>query len=711
MNRWNSKKRVFFCSSLIILLMFMISFFLVLNYFIYDQKKKYKIAIIYNDLRIKKGDEETFEFPIKVKIRKLIEDKVKKVNQKGGINGTDIEVSILCDKTDPQELKRLINETISDNNLIAYLGCWSSTQGNYIVEQIGQSKIPFVSFFSVKELFFKHDNIYTMEPDFSNELLVFEQLLRSSQRKIAFIYIDNDLYSEKYLEKIKEVQKKDGNCTLVFEKCYDRDCIMHQDDFLQIYNALQNNGANFLILSLGYPNTPKLISTLRAKGFKCPVFTAIGNMNTVLSMFLKNSSVDPGELYDIGYSIPDIHNITFHEKIKEKKQDYHMESIVGYKYPDAIGLIVEAAKKGLPLTSGNIRKAVNVGLKMYINSKNLYRGVYSDLHFTKERVNANNALIVWRAPSTSCEETNINKYPILAPEQFIFTKNSKLRKIPVVYLQIQMVRLDKINSGEKTFHAEFNLYFEVKSAEHDLTLSFRDILFTNAVSESELKVTEYSASPGSYKVSGKFNYSQSSLRSSFLSLQKLYISVRPRKLLSFIIQPTLVSRPIEIGIENDWKFCHQYVGTKKEITKRKDVESGELLTTAIDNIDYVYAVKMSHNALIRILAPILLILIVTYFSVFIPAKDIASILAIQVTVLLATIAIYFTVYNSWKWQKSLLDDIFAYTYSMLIILLVSSVIIHLIPKNKLKLRKKVQKFQRYIYPFACIILGIYFLFC
>jgi len=120
--------------------------------------------------------------------------------------------------------------------------------------------------------------------------------------------------------------------------------------------------------------------------------------------------------------------------------------------------------------------------------------------------------------------------------------------------------------------------------------------------------------------------------------------------------------------------------------------------------------RIATDYYLRVLVPLIVILITTYLSVFIPAKRLESVVAIQVTALLSSIALYITIEKLNFEHATISDQIFVITYLAITLMLAASVLRdQLVTKEYWRSNAVVKYFQVMLIPvFISGMVGIVF---
>ena len=662
-------------------------------------KKHYTIGVILNNLELSKDD-------LKI-IQVVIAKKVEQINQQGGIHGRELRVTYLDDKGDTAVAKRIVQKTIKDKNLIGYVGCWSSTRSKAISEVVGPARVPFIGGYALTPLFDKFPTMYTSELSIKDVEERFDLLIKSRFKRPAFIGKTGDLYSISLSSRLHKLKREIPGYSVVLEQWHDPDQLVSAT-LDSIALQLQKQNPDLIVLSFENEITSKVLTRIRRAGIDKPVFTALGDLGFVISHTDHKSA---GELYDLNVvGIPGTFNLRLQEQIPtyldhiRPTAGLELQLNFGARLADSIGLIAEAAKSGKD-DSENIREKINAGLKKYMSGATIYRGWTNDWYFTENKAQAGDVLLAWKPANL--------KNPILAPEQYV-RSNDTLRTVPVLYTNIDMDEINRVNDVEGSFYATF--YLEITSAN---PVSIQQIDFTNAARsetnhehllntkliktqylEGEPKLYDYM-----YKVSGKFLF-EPDLKKYPFDKQKFAIHFQPASATNpFLIQPSLTALSDSSFDVKGWKYDKQYVGYDHDIIMTIKTFTEQQQNIPFYKFSYTYVLSRTKaDFFLKVFTPLLVILIVTYFSVFIPLRRFETLEAIQVTSLLASIALYFSAYKPEMEYATISDRLFIFTYIMITSLIGTSILRFIEQKDKSIKNKLAKLYQFYIYPAIVLII-------
>ncbi|MEJ8802645.1 ABC transporter substrate-binding protein [Pontibacter sp. H249] len=676
---------------------------LIVVYILYNQfthsslRGHYTIGVILNNIELTPADMEVVRYVIKMK--------VDLINRQGGINGRELRVKYLDDEGSTEVAKEVVQNTISDKNLIGYVGCWSSTRSKAISEIVGPAKVPFIGGYTLTTLFDNYPSMFSAEQGIKDVAARFDLLLKSNFKRPAFIGKANDLYSIALLDRMMALEKSDSKAKVVLEKWYPANYSFTAADY-DTLSLLLAKEADFLLLSFESGISSSIVRELRKRNIQIPIFTALGDMGFVVS---QADGKEAGELYDLNVvGIPGTFNLRLQEQIPtlmtEIEAGETMELQLGFsaRLADSIGILAQAAKTG-DADIKDIRERINNGLHKYIRGGNIYRGWFDDWYFTPDKAIAGDVLLAWKPSQLD--------RPILAPDQYMLV-NDTTKKVPVFYMHMDMVQINRISDIEGSFYATF--YLELNSTN---PVSVQQIDFTNAArSETnheyllDIKTISRKTLAGQptlynymYKVSGKFLF-EPDLKKYPFDKQKFSIHFQPASAVQpFLIQPSNTALNDSIFEVKGWHYRNQYVGYDHDIIKYVSAFTDKQQTLPFYKFSYTYVLARARvDFFLKVLTPLLVILIVTYFSVYIPLHRFETLEAIQVTSLLASIALYFSAYKPEMEYATISDKIFIFTYIMITSLIGTS-ILQFVKRKKYDTESKVARiYQHYIFPIIIV---------
>ncbi|MCJ8163934.1 ABC transporter substrate-binding protein [Pontibacter sp. E15-1] len=666
----------------------------------------YTIGVILNSVELSQEDLEAIYF--------IIGEKVKQINAAGGVAGRELRVLYLDDKSNAEIAYQKVKETIDDPHLLGYVGCWSSSRAYAISALIGPKGVPFIGEYALTPLFDKYPSMFTAENGIKEQGTVLQYLLKKKFKRAAYIGKDGDLYSLALLQRMQDLAAENPDFQVVDTYHYPLDHAFTDAELGAVAKELMARETDFLLVSIESGAATAIILGLQRAGLKVPVFVGLGDAGFVESLaHAQGQEIE--EMYDINIAgVSGALNLRLQEVILSLRNDLdyseelEFQLSFGARFADAIGMMVEAAKSKQDTSPATIRENTVQGLHNYIGGKQIYRGWYADWYFMDTKSGAGSVFLAWKPSNLT--------HHVLAPEQVIFVEDT-LREIPVIYTHIDLVQIDQVQDTEGTFYANF--YFELFSSS---PFSIDQIDFTNAArsetSHARLldiklvrskrpanKTAMYSSL---YKVSGKFLFDPD-LRNYPFDQQKFIISFQPGSALQpFLIQPPVAALRDSVFDSGGWKLIDHFVGYNQDIISFINPLEEYQQALPFYNFSYIYILKRARvDFVLKILTPLLVILVITYFSVYIPMYKFETLEAIQVTSLLASIALYFSAYKPEMEYATISDRIFIFTYLMITSLIGTSILRYVRRKKHDAENKLARAYQLYIFPLILIAFTIF----
>lgn len=642
-----------------------------------DSKKPYQIAVITS------SQEGSISTTIEA-ITRFLEAKERDINRAGGILGTPIKLVFYDDNEDGEQTKAKVQEALSEDRLIAMLGLWSSSRGAGVVDLIGESGVPFISEISLDQLFRNHDNIFILTTSVSDDTELFRRFLSDNFSSAQFVGVNDDLFTLEFHKALGELR---GTVEVMDELWVDSNNEISEDALKEIIAAIRERQPSIICMAAGSFRGGVILQALAEAEIETPVYFATGTIQRVLRNL---DGVDyHGALYQNSTDIPYVENerlaeIQRHPEFTSRQIDYSNDDLAyGFSYSDMLAMIADAANGAPDLSPTGLRSHISSQLRQIKAGQQFYEGVWRNWAFTANRAISQDKVLHWR-PQNS-------KDLKLFPTQYQ-SKPTGLSQVPVVYLNIDMEKIRSVDSMEKTFDADF---YVSMTSNQQITLD--DFEFTNAYRSSgsgepliairNLKtnnVPRSSEVERLYKVSGRFLFDPH-LGDYPFDEQQFSISFQPTNTTSpFLIQPpppTLREDRFDI---DGWTLAEEvgYVGTEEDIISTfQDYGSGRSIL-AFHKFNFTWtAQRYVLDYYLRVVIPLALIMVVAYFSVFIPNSKFDSVIAIQVTALLSTIALYLAIPKMDSETATMSDQIFLFTEAVIGLMIAFSILRVNIPKR------------------------------
>jgi len=624
-------------------------------------------------------------------IQRFAGKRIQELNRAGGIDGVPVELLFLDDREQAEQTSANVDRALAEERLIGMLGLWSSTRGEPILERVGKSGVPFISEISLDSLFRKHENVFTLTTSVSGDVMLFKRFLAENFASAYFIG-QEDLFAKEFHTALAGLN---GQVNLVGEEWLEMTGAVPREKLDALIAGIREKKPAVICLGVGSARGSIVLKAMAEAGIETPIFVASGFIQRMLR---EMGGVDyKGPLYEIGNGIPQVDN----ERLAELRRrpdfgalagNYSDDDLAyGVIYADMLAMMVEAGKGAADTSPAGVRAHMGTGLRQFAAGQQVFEGMWRNWAFTEHRAVAQDKVFQWRPPGSA----DLKLWPLQAQ-----AVASGYRDVAVVYLSLDMEEVRSVDSTEKTFEADF--YVSLAS---DQAIGLESFEFTNACrstsgGEPLIRIRSLQAEGGTgekgaqwlYKVSGRF-YFEPKLGTYPFDQQRLTISFQPANTsVPFLIQPP-ASRWRDQKFKIDgWTLIEGeeggYVGYDEDIISTFQNQVSEPRILPFYKFNYTWIAK--RNVLdyyLRVVIPLALIILVAYFSVYIPIKEFESIIAIQVTGLLSTIALYLAIPKLDAETATMSDQIFLFTEAIIGLMIAVSVIRVNTPEKRSSLRK------------------------
>src|SRR5688572_9408180 len=668
----------------------------------YGQQKSenpYKIGVIITSAELPAGQMHI--------LKAIIAQRLKLINDKGGLKGHPLEVIYLNDQNNDKILYSLVQQTSQDPNLIAYVGGRGLSRAKTIGPILTRKKIPFIGLYVFTHLLQEFPTMYTASVGVKEGKMVVGELLKSKARRIGFIGEKDAITSTVFQQIIEKIVAENPELEITFKRSFPVGFIHNAKRQQAFADSIKNN--TDLIVWLSNPaSCNSFLNFMNQQNIKIPIFLATPDMPLLDS---NSEGYRTAEILYINmFGIPGAQNTRWMEQIGmvvEEGKNYEETvanlSVAG-RIADEIGLLHEAAEYRSPRKDLSIREQINEGLKQYIKGNRVYRGWLTDWYFTPEHAYAGETLVAWKPRNQTVG--------VLAPYQYL-RSDSGLFKRQVLYTTLNLVDVSQISDDEGTFYASF--YLNINSTEN---VDIKTIDFTNAARNEInhnplIEIRQIRAQKDSsgfqfynnlYKISGKFFF-EPDLKNYPLDQQKFPISIQaanPAQV--FLVQPAQKEVRDTLFESKGWLYKNQFMGYEQDIISSVNNFRGQKKNIPYYKFSYMYVLKRAPvDFFLKTLVPLMAIIIISYFSVYIPPREFEALAGIQVTGLLSSIALYFSTYKPEMQYATISDKIFIFTYVMITALLGTSILLYVLHHKNTAITRMMRLFQRYVFP--VIVLG------
>lgn len=645
-------------------------------------------------------------------IRHFTQRRAEELNAKGGLAGRRIITKYYDHHQDVKLLQEQVAEMVQDPNLVAVIGISSSSRGATVVEEIAKTNVPLISGMSRGDIFAPYPNTFSMAPAVTDEIAAIRNFLKgSTYKKPFFVGLKGDKYGEQFADEL--IGGVDSPSAFWVSRLDDGRIDDSGTD--RAIDIMVEQGSDILYLGIHSGPGGRFLKRLRERGLEKPVFVVLGRIRRMLNVLAPGPY--KSDMYELGREqVPHVYNERLQRRIwaapgerwifenkrapnaperckSEKDPDKITDVLMpanrraigrGTQYADILSLLVHAAGADPNGDLNALKQRITDGLGRLQPTKRIYRGLWQDWSFTNGRSVAEDIIILHKPARTSDVS--------MAPMQYRRGRQSTI-SVPVIYTGIDVTRIFRVDSNEKTFHADF--YLSLRNVQNfDIT----DIEFTNAFRSplSNEPVISHRTIEGDekarrrddvsaidpigsalklYKVTGKF-YFEPDLRKFPFDRQRLSISIQPRNTARpFLIQPPPPAlRKASIDVDN-WKLESQYIGLDRDIITVIGEQASNQYLIPLTKFNFTWSVKrLATDHYLRVMVPLFIILLVTWLSTLIPAERLESVVAIQVTALLSSIALYLAVPKVEFDHATVSDIIFVLTYLAISVMLGLSIL-------------------------------------
>ena len=675
-------------------------------------------------------------------IKQFTTAEAARINAAGG---HQLRIAVLDDYEVPEATTDNLHQALADPQLVAIVGLSNSSRARAAFGALGReldaAKVPVLSEISLNTLFEGLPTVYSMASTAGNELQVVKRFARDRGfTRPAFVGLKDDDYS---LALGDGLQSGADPLTLVADhRVTLTDSALDPAAVPPIVADLAQKKPDLLFLAIQSGAGAQLLTALSAAGVDMPVFVLYGRTKRIADVM--GGGGPKADLYELGRDgVPNVYNERLQQQIWRTRgegwifEDTPNTSAKGWsdgscvatkasgpprilddrnrraigrgaQYADMIALIGEAIAAAPPGADvPALRATILARLSALTSGQSVHRGLWQDWWFTSARTSGDDTLIIARPTGRQALA--------LAPVQY-HRVGDTLQPAPVITLSIDLLSLDNIDANEQSFEAEF--YLSLASA--DASIGIGDIEFTNAqrsagsgqriVSWHEMHDgaanSSFPAGVKLYKVAGTFTFSPE-LDNYPFDTQRLSISFQPASTARpFLIQPVAAASTGEVPGIDGWTLDDGYVGSDEDIIPTLDPAAGGKRVVTFYKFNQTWAVKREAvDFYLRVAVPLVFILLITWFSIFLTKERFEAIMGMQVTALLSAIALYLALPKVDSAVPTLADRIFMITYAAVSVMIGLSVLKDSwIANHYPSLRQTVVYAQTAAFPFLMLFL-------
>lgn len=648
-------------------------------------------------------------------IRRLAGLEQDKINARGGINGRRLELVVLDGRRDADQTVENVRTALDVPQLLALVGLTSSTRGEKVFATLGDeiqaSGIPFISHISVSEFFSSLPNVFSTRPSQEAERVPVMAAFAAEMgfRRVAFLGREGTSFIKAIGDGLKKSKIGDRVVADHRIKRTGRGSTASLDaEGLDAAIAdMKAKGTDLVVLAVGTSVSDDVISKFAAAQF-APAIMLVGNLSALSGKLPADYA---NAIYQLDWdTVPEVEQDSVRNVVTQSTpedwlfegakigsapgwkdgscdSDYEPQPFgpanlkaIGYgaQFADMVTLVAEAAgRAGSRAELAAMHKAVLQSLgQTYAAGRGAFKGRFESWSFFPDvRTRAQTPFVIILPQKLGRTQ--------LAPLQFVRTREGTLRRIDTLYLDVDMLRTYAIDNDTRSFYADF--YLSMRASDR---IGREDIKFTNAFIDPRTNgphlaiETIYAGGPSDayppsmriYRVSGRFRFNPDFADYPFDS-QQFSIDIQPRSGdKQFIVQPPpLALRDKTLRVDN-WDVANQYVSYTQEFVPVVNAFTHAASIVPFYQTRYVWQMKReATDYYLRVLVPLAFILIVAYLSIFIPQSHIEAIITLQVTALLAAVALYLSLPQVDSETATVSDRIFVLDYMMVSLMILISI--------------------------------------
>jgi len=649
-------------------------------------------------------------------IQRLAGLEQEKINARGGINGRRLELVVLDGRRDTDQTVANVRTALDVKQLLAIIGLTSSTRGKKVFDTLGDqiraSGVPFISHISVSDFFSSLPNVFSTRPSQESERVPvmaafaaevgFQRVAFLGRKGTTFIKaIGDGLKASKIADRIVADYRiaRTGRGASAGLDAPALDAAIAD---------MKGKGTDLVVLAVGTSISDDVLAKFEGAQFT-PAIMLVGNLSQLSGQLSANY---PNAIYQLDWdTVPEVEQDSVRNVVtRSNPEDWLFEGAkiadapgwkdgrcdpdyepqpfsranlraIGYgaQYADMVALVAEAAGRAgrraeLPATRKAVLRALG---ETYAAGRGAFKGRFEDWSFFPDvRTRSQTPFVIILPQKLGRTQ--------LAPIQFVRTRKGTLRRIDTLYLDVDMLRTYAIDNDRRSFYADF--YLSMRASDR---IGLGDIKFTNAFIDPRTNGPQlaiesiYAGGPSDaypqsmriYRVSGRFRFNPDFADYPFDS-QQFSIDIQPRSGdKQFIVQPPpLALRDAALSVDN-WDLANQYVSYTHEFVPVVDAFTHEPSIVPFYQARFVWQMKReATDYYLRVVVPLAFILIVAYLSIFIPQSHLEAIITLQVTALLAAVALYLSLPQVDSDTATVSDRIFVLDYMMVSLMILISIL-------------------------------------
>lgn len=648
-------------------------------------------------------------------IRRLVGLEQERINRQGGVNGRDISIDILDDDSRPEKTVADLRKAMDDPSTLAMIGLSNSNRAKAAFETLGKDladkAIPFISNISVSGIFKGVPNVYSTQvsQDEARAPVLGQFIRNTGFHRVAFVGLDDQVYSTALGDGLK---KQLGEGGLVADlRLRSKDDKLDAAGLAAAVSDLKAKVPDMVVVGMAGNRADELLAALVAAGVTPSLFVT-GRIEALPGQLVSSY---PNAIYQLAWNgLPDADNDRLRRviandpaetwvfegrKIPEAPgwangeckprravaaadplESANQRAIaLGAQYADMVSLIAEAARSAPPETDLQaLRRHVLKQLATtFAAGRGVFKGRFEAWSFhTGSRTAARTPFVVILPQGLGHTQ--------LAPLQFVRLKDGSLHQMETLYLDIDLIRAHRIEDNEKAFTAEFYLSMRANGDTGIESIDFTNAFLDPKTNGRQITVEQLHAGGTSatypenmkiYKVTGRFTFEPELARYPF-DTQRFAIDIQPKRAdRPFVVQPPPNDLRGKSVATDGWDVRTKYVGYSEDVVPLLDAYTLQPSVVPFYKASFVWQMKrQTTDYFLRVVVPLGFILIVAYFSFFIPTAHFEAIVTIQVTALLSAVALYLSLPKLDSDDATISDRLFVFNYMMVSLMIGISIL-------------------------------------
>ncbi len=650
-------------------------------------------------------------------VEKLALSERERINKAGGIGGRPVDIQFRNDEGDGGKTVAIVNEALADPSSIALIGLQSSDRAKEVFKELGpkiaESGLPWISSISTTSMFAGYSNVFSMRGSQEEESIpvIAEFVKERKFARPAFIGLKGQAGIEALVNGLEGKKDFPAFVDKHFFALSGADskaklnAHLDPSEIAKAVADLKAANPDLVFLSVGGWRIPDFLKEMEKAGVSAPLFVS----GRIEDIFRSPSVSYSGNVYQIARDeLPSLYNNRVRKRLfrdraeawdfrdgarnqdafdriengcQERSPQAALDVLstsnlravgIGLETRDMIAMIADVLSTAKPAADPNnvasLRKTVLKAIPASFSAgKGVYKGSLEDWSF---RPSSRSTV---RAPFIIARPKDLRRQQ-LAPMQYVPLKDEKLRKIPTFYLDIDLIRLSRIDDTEKSFSADFYLSMNAENNPSPDMIDFANAFLDFKTNGKQVTIQplhegeESDTFPDNmkiYMVSGKFMLDPD-YKSYPFDVQPFTIELRPKRgQYPFIVQPLQRELRDRAFDADGWDVKDTYVSYDQDTISIFDTKKLEPSVVPFYKSNFVWVMKRSATDFyLRVVIPLFFIAIVAYLAIFISNHHFEAIVTIQVTAFLSAVALYITTPKVDSDTATLLDRIFVFNYMM-----------------------------------------------